>query len=122
MRKRFRRQMNLPSFKDPAALRRENIARAGLHPTPSGMRRERWLVEWPEVPHAALPALPRLAMGLGPWREPDVDMLADVIHAARRARSYDEALAAAILIARERRMRRAFGPPYEEYEDDPILR
>lgn len=118
MRRRFRRQMDMPSFKDPVALRRENMARAGLHPTSTDMRRREQLADWPLTPHVTLPATPATVSDASRTAA----VLADIVFAARRARSYDEALAAAILIARERRMRRAFGPPYEEYEDDPILR
>ena len=121
MRKSFRRRLAMPRFEDPVELRRENSLRAGLAPGRWAQLRERRLVAWPTTPHATLPARPSSKFETSPGM-PTAAVLADIVYASRKARSYEEALSTALLIAREHELRRSFGPPYEEYEDDPILR
>jgi hypothetical protein len=123
MRKSFRRRLAMPRFEDPVELRRENSFRAGLAPGRAAQLSGRRLVAWPTTPHATLPVRASVEQLPGElFDERTVAMLADVIASSLRVRDYERIIAAATLLATERRMRRSFGPPYEDYEDDPILR
>jgi hypothetical protein len=125
MRSRFRRQAMsltpLPNFEDPAALRRENAARAGLSPQHREMTRDWWLREWPRLARVSLPAGQRADDGVQASRQRAIDMLLELRGDAGDDVDYAAALEAALFYALERKLRRSFGPPYEVDEDDPLL-
>lgn len=127
MRSRFRRQAAsltpLPNFEDPVALRRENAARAKLSPQNIEKLRDWRLREWPQRARATLPARPPVDApgGADAMDERRVALMADMAAVIASAKTYSDALDAALLIALERKLRRSFGPPYEVDEDDPLL-